>query len=212
MVVRYAQRCDDILQQASKARSHFGVACAVEESLTPGIPNALSELCCLNRVVNICILVLSIYLATVGHLLVCKLEEVAIDYLITSFFENLEKSGLTLGVSITVELGIGQEVLSVHTVVRLVGQSERANVEACLRCLHSSAHSWLIFIEWGQLDSCVSILPEAAPAAHHITARYTARTQIKVDKEMDSCFALKKEVLTQSGSCSHWSGRSATCP
>ena len=120
--------------------------------------------------VNICIFVLSIYLATVGHLLVCKLEEVAIDYLLAIFFENLKKSGLTLGVSITVELGIGQEVLSVHTVVRLVGQSERADVEACLRCLHSSAHSRLIFIKWGQLDSSVSILPEAAPAAHHITA------------------------------------------
>ena len=195
-----------------KPRSHFGVARTVEESLTPGVPNALCERCCLNRVVNICILVLSIYFATVGHLLVCKLEEVAIDYLIATFFENLEKSGLTLGVSITVELGIGQEVLSVYSVVRLVGQSKRANVEACLRCLHSSAQSRLIFIEWGQLDSSVSILPEAAPSAHHITARYTAGTHIKVDKEMDSFYAIKKEVLTQNGSCSLLNGRSATCP
>ena len=199
---------DDLLQQASKPRSHFGVAGTVEESLTPGVPNALSELCLLNRMIDISILVFTIYLATVSHLLVRKLEEVTIDYLLAIFFENLEKSGLILWVSITVELGVGEEVLSVHTVVRLVGQSERANVEARLRCLHSSTHSWLIFIEWGQVDSCVSVLPEAAPSAHHITARDTKRTHIKADKEMDSC----TKVLTQSGSCSHWYGRSATCP
>ena len=71
--------------------------------------------------VNICILLVTVYRATVGHLLVCKLEEVAIDYLIATFLENLEKSGLTLGVSVGLELSIGQEILSVHTVVRLVG-------------------------------------------------------------------------------------------
>ena len=123
--------------------------------------------------VNICILELAIYLATVGHLLVCKLKEVTIENLLAIVFKNLEKSSLTLRIDIIVELSEGQEVLPVHAVVSLVGQGERANIEASLGGYYAPTHPWLIFIQWGQVDSSVCILPESAPSAHHISARYT---------------------------------------
>ena len=100
--------------------SHFGVACTIEKRLAPCVTQALVKLCCLDRVINICILMFAIDGATVGHLLVCELEEVAIEDLLAVFFENFQKCGLIVRVHILVELSEGEEVFPVNTMVSRV--------------------------------------------------------------------------------------------
>ena len=119
---------------------------------------------------NIGVLVITVDTARVAHLLVGELEEVTINNLITAVFENLEEGGFIIRVSIGMELSECNKVFTVHTMIVLVLQSEGADIEASLSRLHASAHSWVVFIQWGQVDSSVSVLPEAAPHAHHITA------------------------------------------
>ena len=152
------------------AYSHLFVAGAIEKSLTPGVFDMLVKLCFRNSVLNIGILVITVDTARVAHLLVGELEEVTINNLITAVFENLEEGGLIIRVSIGVELSECNKVLTVHSMIVLVLESEGADIEASLGRLHASAHSWVVFIQWGQVDSSVSVLPEASPHAHHITA------------------------------------------
>lgn len=113
---------------------------------------------------------LSIDRATVGHLLVCELEEVTVKDLIAVFFENLQESGLIIWVHILMELSKGDEVLSVHSMIRIVAQRECANIEAGFGGEDATSHSWLIFIQWLQLNPRVRVLPESTKPAHHVTA------------------------------------------
>lgn len=204
--------------------SHFGVTCTVEKRLTPRITQALVELSCLNGMSHICILKLSIDWATIGHLLVCELEEVTVKDLIAIFFKNLQESGLITWVHILMELCKGDEVLPIHSMISIVAQCERANIEAGFSGKDATSHSWLIFIQWLQLDPRVCVLPESTKPAHHVTAWYTKHiiNNIKlVWLEMISGFAFSLctvrnlvdwSWLTQSESCSRRSGRSAKCP
>ena len=112
---------------------------------------------------------LSVDRATVGHLLVCELEEVTVKDLIAVFFENLQERGLVIRVCILMELCKGDEVLPVHTMISIVAQCEGANIEAGFGGEDATSHSWLVFIQWLQMNPRVRILPESTEPAHHVT-------------------------------------------
>ena len=84
--------------------------------------------------------------------------------------ENLQKSGLILWVLVLCELAIGQEVLTIDSVVVLVGDRERAEVDARLGSEDAATETWLAFVQGDQVDSGVGIEPEASQHAFHITA------------------------------------------
>jgi hypothetical protein len=62
----------------------------------------------------------SVNFSTVVHLIVIKLEHVAINYSIAIVFKDLEENCFVIGVNFGAELSIGQEILSINAMILLV--------------------------------------------------------------------------------------------
>ena len=153
--------------------SHSLVASSIEESLTPRVTDGTLKRCTLNSVLNISINLVAIDTAAIVHLIVLKLEHMAIDNSITIFLENLEQDSFIVGVNFRVELSKGQEIFAINTMVLLVLESEGSHVEASLCGLDATTQSGFVLINRDQIDASVRVLPETTEHAFHVTSSST---------------------------------------
>ncbi len=153
--------------------SHSLVSSPVEECLTPRVTNGTLQGCALDSMLNISINLLTIDIAAIVHLIVLKLEHMAIDNRIAIFLENLEQDGLVLRVNLRVELTKSQEIFTIDTMVLLVLESESSHVKASLGGLDATTQPRFVLIDRDQINTSVRVLPETTKHALHVTSSNT---------------------------------------
>ena len=130
---------------------------------------------------------ISIDSTAIRDLTVAEVEMMAVDHSVAAVLENLEQGGLIIWVGSLGKGAVGDEVLTIDTMVSGPGESESLDVEGCLSCLHAATKTRLALIDWVEVDARVLVLPEAAKGALHVTSGQT-ENEGKLDNKMASTY------------------------